>query len=371
MTAIFIDAACILACFDSAHASTPLTMTHLQFFELYLIFNQYPMVKKRLGQSGVEVSEITFGAWAIGGWMWGGADRREAIDAIHASYHLGVTSIDTAPAYGQGLSEEIVGEAIKGLDRSKVEILTKFGLRWDTTKGDFFFTSTDNMGRPINMHKYAAVKAVIRECEESLTRLGTDYIDLYQIHWPDKTTPVSETMEALNRLLEQGKIRAAGVSNYPVQSLQEACKCLTLASNQVPYSMLNRSIEKDIVPYTLRKKIAIIAYSPLQRGILTGKIKPGQLFNEGDSRQGNIYYTDENIEKINSFLDKIKPVAESKKVSLGQLVIRWTLDQPGITIVLAGARNRKQAEENARSSMVTISDTEMNFLNEELNKLQI
>ncbi|HEX2396355.1 MAG TPA: aldo/keto reductase, partial [Bacteroidales bacterium] len=157
------------------------------------------MEKRTLGKSNLKVSVITFGAWAIGGWMWGGADRKDALHAIRASYDMGVTSIDTAPAYGQGLSEEIVGEAIKGLDRSKIEILTKFGLRWDITEGDFFFTSTDNSGRPINMHKFASRKAVMKECEESLKRLETDYIDLYQIHWPDKTTPVSESMDALNR----------------------------------------------------------------------------------------------------------------------------------------------------------------------------
>ncbi len=329
------------------------------------------MEKRNLGKTDVKASVITFGAWAIGGWMWGGADRGDAIDAIRASIDNGVTSIDTAPAYGQGLSEEITGEAIKGFDRSKLEILTKFGLRWDTTEGEYYFSSTDNMGRPIQMYKYAAPNAVIKECEDSLKRLGTDYIDLFQIHWPDSTTPIADTMEALDQLIRQGKIKAAGVCNYSADQMQEAEKVISLASNQVPYSMVNRKIEKDVVPLCIKNKIAIIAYSPMQRGILIGKIKTGQTFNEGDTRQGSIYYTDENIKRINFFLDKIKPVAESKNATTGQLVLRWTLDQPGITIALAGARNSKQAVENAAAAELKISPSEMKFINNELNNLRL
>jgi len=328
------------------------------------------MERRNLGQSGVNVSVITFGAWAIGGWMWGGADRKEALDAIRASFDQGITSVDTAPAYGQGLSEEIVGEAIKGLVRNKIEILTKFGLRWDTTDGEFYFSSNDNMGRPINLHRYASKESVIFECEKSLKRLGTDYIDLFQIHWPDKTTPIAETMEALNRLTEQGKIRAAGVSNYSVEQMEEAGKSINLASNQVPYSMINRGIETEIVPYSIKNNKAIIAYSPLQRGLLTGKFKPGHLFAEGDTRRGNSFYTDENIEKVNTFLNKLRPLAESKRATLSQLIIRWTIDQPGITIILAGARNRIQATENAGATGIIIKPSEMQFMNSELNKLE-
>jgi aryl-alcohol dehydrogenase-like predicted oxidoreductase len=327
------------------------------------------MEKRKLGSTNVEVSPVTFGAWAIGGWMWGGADRRDALDAIKASIDNGVTSIDTAPAYGQGLSEEIVGEALKGIDRTKIQILTKFGLRWDTTEGEFFFKSTDNNGRPINMHKFASAASVIRECEECLTRLKTDYIDLFQIHWPDNTTPVSETMEALNRLLAAGKIRAAGVCNYSPAQMEEAKKSINLASDQVPYSMVYRDIEKDLVPYSLKNNKAIIVYSPLQRGLLTGKIKPGHHFNEGDTRKGNQFYTDENINRVNGFLQKIKPLAESKNATLTQLVIRWTLEQPGITVALVGARNSAQAIENAGAAGVALSKEEVMFITSELGKM--
>ena len=329
------------------------------------------MEYRQLGQSEVKASVITFGAWAIGGWMWGGADRKDALDAIKASFDAGVTSIDTAPAYGQGLSEEIVGEAIKGMQRDKLQIMTKFGLRWDTKQGEFFFSSQDNNGKPIEMHKYAGKDGVIKECEDCLRRLGTDYIDLFQIHWADTTTPISETMEALVRLQEQGKIRAAGVCNYTAAQMQEAEKVISLASNQVPYSMVLRDIEKELVPYCLENKKAIIAYSPLQRGLLTGKIKPDHKFGEGDTREGNRFYTPEAIQKVNAFLDALRPLAESKGATLAQLVLRWTIEQPGITVALAGARNAEQASQNAKAVDVKLSGEEINSINDQINKLSL
>jgi len=327
------------------------------------------MEKRKLGTSSVEASVITFGAWAIGGWMWGGADRKEALDAIKASFDQGVTTIDTAPAYGQGLSEEIVGEAIRGIARDKIQLLTKYGLRWDTTEGEYFFKSKDTAGLEIHMYKLASKKSIVKECEDSLRRLKTDYIDLYQIHWPDGTTPVSETMEAMQRLLEQGKIKAAGVCNYSVSQMEEAEKTLSLVSNQVPYSMVFRDIEQDVIPYAIKHNKAIIAYSPLQRGLLTGKIKPGHQFNEGDTRDGNVFYSHENINRVNLFLEKLKPLAKEKKATLGQLVIRWTIEQPGITIALVGARNSQQAIENARANNIHFSQDEMKFISRELNKI--
>lgn len=327
------------------------------------------MEYRTLGNSPVQASAVTFGAWAIGGWMWGGSDRADAIEAIRASFDEGVTSIDTAPIYGQGHSEVLVGEAIKGIPREKVQLLTKFGMRWDTRQGDFAFHTTDNDGNPLDVFKYAAKESVIRECEDSLRRLGTDNIDLLQIHWPDKTTPVSETMEALEILLQQGKIRAAGVSNYSAELLKEARQTLAVASDQVPYSMVERSIEKELVPYCLETGTSIIAYSPLQRGLLTGKIKPDHVFAPGDHRPGTLFYRPENIRRINAFLDKIRPLAGDKGVSLSQLVIRWTIDRPGITVALAGARNAAQAVENARAAAFSLAADERNLIDTALGEL--
>jgi aryl-alcohol dehydrogenase-like predicted oxidoreductase len=329
------------------------------------------METRKLGRSEVKASVITFGAWAIGGWMWGGADRKDAIEAIKASLDHGVTSIDTAPAYGQGLSEELCGEAILGADRTKIQLLTKYGLSWDTTKGEFFFKSQDSMGKELLIHKLASKESIMKECENSLKRMGTDYIDLYQIHWPDSTTPVSETMEAVQRLMEQGKIKAAGVCNYSLELMKAAEKTIPLASNQVPYSMVNRDIEKEVVPYARKNNIAIIAYSPLQRGLLTGKIRPGHRFNEGDTREGNMYYSDENVIRVNTYLDKLIPLAKDKKATIGQLVIRWTIEQPGITIALVGARNATQAVENAKAGDIQLSTDELAFISGELANLKL
>lgn len=329
------------------------------------------MIYRTLGNSDLELSAVTFGAWAVGGWMWGGTDHTKSVEAIQAAYDNGVTSIDTAPVYGQGLSEKIVGDAISDIPREKLQILTKFGLRWDTDKGHFRFPSQDNDGNDLAIHEYAAKESVMEECEKSLQRLDTDYIDLYQIHWPDPTTPIEETMEALIQLKEQGKIRQAAVCNYNVEQLKEANETINILSDQVPYSMLRRDIEEDVVPYCLENDKGILAYSPLQRGLLTGKMTPGQDFEEGDARSESSYYSDQNIERTNSFLDAIKPIADKHNATLAQLTIQWTLQQPGITIALVGARNKEQATQNAKAADINLSDEELSKINEELDALEL
>lgn len=324
------------------------------------------MEYRKIGNSDLELSVITFGAWAAGGWMWGSTDRNDAIGAIRASYDLGVTSIDTAPIYGQGDSEEIVGDAIKGISRDKLQIVTKFGMRWDLDKGDFGFKSRNNEGKDIDIYKYAGKESVIYECEQSLKRLGTDYIDLYQIHWPDVTTPISETFEAVSRLIEQGKVRYAGVCNYSAAQLKEADQTLEIVSNQIPFSMVNRGVEEETVPYCIENNKSVLAYSPMERGLLTGKITPDYKFEEGDHRKGVKFFTPESIEKTNAFLAKIKPLADEKNASLSQLVLRWTVERPGITIALVGARNAKQSVQNAEAINIKLSNDEIQFINTEL-----
>jgi len=329
------------------------------------------MEYRKLGKSDLELSTVTFGAWAAGGWMWGGTDRQDAIRAIRESYKLGVTSIDTAPIYGQGESEEIVGEAIKGIPRDKIQILTKYGLHWDVKQGEFYFNSKNNQGKEIDIYRYARKESIIKECEDSLRRLETDFIDLYQIHWADPTTPIGESMEAVAQLIKDGKVRYAGVCNYNAEQMKEASKFIDLVSDQVPYSMVKRGIENELVPYILDNNQSILAYSPLERGLLTGKIKPGYHFEEGDHRAGLSYYKDENIRKTNVFLEKIKPLADDKNATLAQLVIRWTLEQPGITIALVGARNAAQATQNAKAGDIKLNNEELAFITEELNKLKL
>ena len=328
------------------------------------------MEYRKLGDTSLEITPIAFGAWAAGGWMWGGTDQQEAVAAIRRSVELGVTTIDTAPVYGFGLSEQIVGEAVRGM-RDKVQILTKFGMRWDTDKGQFAFDSEDAQGSPAKIYKYAGRDSVIRECEESLKRLGTDYIDLLQIHWPDPTTPIDETFEVVSRLLDAGKIRAAGVSNYNAAQLDEARRVMPIASNQVPYSMVKREIEADLVPYCLQHHVGILAYSPLQRGLLTGKMQPGHAFSPGDHRAGLPYFKDESLARTARFLDTLRPLADEKGCTLSQLVIAWTIRQPGITCALVGARNPKQAEENAAAGNVPLSRQEIEQINAHLGLLEM
>ncbi len=324
------------------------------------------MEYRKLGNTELKLSAITYGAFAIGGNMWGGNEKKDSIASVKASIDNGVTTLDTAPFYGLGLSEEMIGEATKGYDRSKIQLLTKFGLVWDGSnhgKGEFFFDAED-AGKKIPVYKYASKASVVKEVEESLHRLQTDYIDLLQIHWPDSTTPIAETMEALEQLLQQGKIRAAGVSNYSVDQLAEARNTVNIASNQVGYSMLNRSIEQDLVPYALKNDVGIIVYSPMERGLLTGKyFKEGKL-KDNDHRNG--YFQQFDLEKVKTFLDTIAPIAEAKNATLSQLVLRWTSLQPAITVVLAGARNAEQAMANAKAMDIRLSPEEMNAINSAL-----
>ena len=317
------------------------------------------MQLKKLGNSDVSVTPIAFGAWAIGGWMWGGAEENAAIRAIRASYDSGITTIDTAPAYGFGRSEELIGRATEGIARDKFQILTKYGLNWKTAEGEFYFDTTDNSGKPTKVYKFSKGTQVIQECEDSLKRLKTDYVDLLQIHWPDATTPIAETMEAVAKLIKSGKVRAAGVCNYSTAQVEEALKTVNVVSNQVPFSLIHRGIEKDLVPQALKKGMSIIPYSPLQRGLLTGKIKRDHKFNEGDTRSGNRFYKPENIERVNSMLQNILAIADSHQATLAQIIINWTTRQPAMDCVLVGARDETQVMDNIKALGINLTNDEV------------
>jgi aryl-alcohol dehydrogenase-like predicted oxidoreductase len=329
------------------------------------------MDHRQLGTSDIQVTPITLGAWAIGGWMWGGQERQDALDAIHTSIEMGVDTIDTAAVYGFGRSEELVGEAIRG-KRDELTVLTKFGLRWDRPgEGEKAFETEDLDGNPVTLYRNCKPDSVIEECERSLKRLGVDVIDVYQAHWPDATTPIEETFEAVAKLIEQGKVRAAGASNYSVEQLQRARSVCPLASDQPPYSMVNRDIEDDLLPWCRENDLGVVCYSPLQRGLLTGKITTDYEFDEGDHRAGSKFFQAESVKRVNAFLDRIKPIAEEHDATLAQLVINWTTRQPGITAALVGARNTKQATENAQALSFTLSDEELATINRHLDQLQL
>jgi aryl-alcohol dehydrogenase-like predicted oxidoreductase len=309
------------------------------------------MEYRTLSDSELRLSAITFGAWAAGGWMWGKTDRLDAVKAIQAAYDVGVTSIDTAPIYGQGTSEEIVGEAIKDIPRDKVQILTKFGMRWDISKGSFFMKSKDNDGKNIDIYKYAGNEIKLDGKEFTILNV---------------TTPITESFEAVERLIQQGKVRYAGVCNFEAQQVAEADEIVNIISDQVPFSMVNREIQAETVPYCIKNNKSILAYSPLERGLLTGKMEPGHKFMNGDHRAVLKVFKSDNIAKTNAFLESIKPIADDKNITLAQLVLKWTLEQEGITIALAGARNAAQATQNAGAADVQLTSDELAFITQKV-----
>jgi aryl-alcohol dehydrogenase-like predicted oxidoreductase len=306
-------------------------------------------IMREIGRSGVAASAVGLGTWAIGGWMWGGTDERESVAAIHASLDAGVTLIDTAPAYGLGRAEEIVGKALSGR-RDKAVIATKCGLVWHTRQGNHFF---DQDGRPV--HRHLGRESIFHEVEQSLSRLGTDYIDLYITHWQDPTTPIEETMRALEDLRAAGKIRAIGASNVNLEELEIYVKIGGLDAIQERFCMLDREIEAQLLPVTTANGAATLSYSPLALGLLSGSIGPERVFSGDDQRRDNPRFSVANREKVTRFAEAIRPIAQEHEASIAQIVIAWTLAQPGITFALCGARNPAQALDNARAGTIRLS----------------
>ena len=309
----------------------------------------HEMLKREIGRSGIEASAIGLGTWAIGGWMWGGTDEARSITAIQASIDAGISLIDTAPAYGQGVAEEIMGKAIRGR-RDKVVLATKCGLVWHVRKGNHFFDYDD---APV--HRYLGKDAIVYEVEQSLKRLGTDYIDHYITHWQDPTTPVDETMAALEQLKAQGKIRSIGASNTTPEDVRAYLAAGQLDAVQEEYSMVNRKIEADLAPLCQDNGVSILSYSSLALGLLTGKIGPDRVFEGDDQRKDNPRFSTSNREKVARLMAAIAPIAEAHGATKAQTVIAWTLQQPGISFSLCGARNASQAEENAKAGLIRLS----------------
>ena len=307
---------------------------------------------REIGKSGVKASAVGLGTWAIGGWMWGGTDEKQSIEAIRASLDAGITLIDTAPAYGLGNTERIVGEAIKGR-REDAVIATKCGLVWHTNKGNYFFTQDD---KPV--HRYLGKDSIIHEVEESLKRLQTDYIDLYITHWQDATTPIEETVAALDELKRSGKIRAIGASNVNETELQAYIKTGKLDAIQERFSMIDREIETTLLPLAIPNSVATLSYSSLALGLLSGKIDPKREFSGDDQRKDNPRFSQKNREKVLEFANSINGIAESHEATIAQVVIAWTLTKPGVTFALCGARDVKQAEENAAAGRIRLTDQE-------------
>lgn len=317
---------------------------------------------RRLGQSELEVPVVVFGAWAIGGWYWGGTDDDQAVRAIQAAIDHGMTAIDTAPVYGFGHSEVVVGRALAGR-RERVILMTKVGLRWDDPSGDLYFETADQDGTKRAVHRNATPRSVKHEVESSLARLRTDVIDLIQVHWPDPRTPIDETMAALSELKTEGKVRAIGVSNYSVAELKTARRALgsvPLASDQPKYSLVAREIERELLPFCCAEKIGVICYSPLEQGLLTGRVTEARTFASNDGRHKRPTFSATNRALVNAVLRRVvQPIADRHGATLGQVVIAWTVAQRGVTSAIVGARTPEQAIENAGAGDLELAPEEI------------
>jgi len=271
------------------------------------------------------VSRIGLGTWAIGGWMWGGSDDAPSIETIRAALDHGVNLIDTAPVYGFGRSEEVVGQAL-ARRRGRAVIATKVGLEWKDGK----------------VFRNASRARINQEIEDSLRRLQTDHIDIYQVHWPDPKTPIEETAEAMKALLDQGKIGAIGVSNFSVEQMERFRKTAPIHVLQPPYNLFEREIEADILPYCLKHDIATFGYGALCRGLLSGRMKPDTVFDAGDLRRDDPKFKPPRFARYLAAVERLDRLARER---FGKRVIhlaaRWVLDQ-GVSTALWGARRPDQ-----------------------------
>jgi len=328
------------------------------------------MKVRELGASGIQASAVGLGTFAIGGWFWGGTDEKKSIEAIHASLDAGVSLIDTAPIYGFGLAEQIVGKALKGR-RNKAIVATKCGLRWDTDKGQFDgYADEKGPSKTLakyKIYKYLGPESIRYEVEESLRRLQTDYIDLYQTHWQEATTPIEDTMGSLKALQKEGKIRAIGVSNVNTEQLR---RYGGVASVQEKFNLLDRGIvKKGLVDACMASRTSILSYFTMEQGLLTGVMSPGRSFKDGDTRRTNPLFTPDSIRRINGIVGELRPFAEKYKATIAQVVIALTALQRGITHVLVGARDAGQARENAKGGYLEYEAEDVKAMNVIADKL--
>lgn len=296
------------------------------------------MQTRQLGKTDIVLSAIIMGTWQTGKSMWTGIDDSESERAIRAALDNGITTFDTAEVYGNGHSEKVLGRAIGG-DRDNVVLLSKV------------------------FSNHLTYDQTIAACNRSLRNLGTDYLDLYQIHWPPgsfgaKAVPLEETMRALADLKSQGKIRAMGVSNFSLDQLQAISQIGPVESLQPPYSMLWRHMEKETLSWCQANHVTILAYSPMAQGLLTGKFGPDHRFEKGDHRSGNRLFEPQTYTKVQTALAELRPIAERKGISMAQLALAWVIRSEGVCAI-AGARNALQITDSAKAGDITLSDAEL------------
>jgi len=299
----------------------------------------------RIPSTPLKVSRVALGTWAMGGWMWGGTDHRESIATIHAALTRGINLIDTAPVYGFGVSEEIVGAALEGI-RDQVVIATKTGVEWRDGK----------------VYRNASRARIMQEIDDSLRRLRTDYIDIYQVHWPDPLVPMEETADAMRSLYEQGKIRAIGVSNFSVEQMERFRQVAPLHVLQSPYNLFERAIEAEILPYCRANNIVTLGYGALCRGLLSGRMRPDTTFDGDDLRRIDPKFQPP---RFAQYLDAVRQLDELAQRRFHRRVIhiavRWMLDR-GVSVALWGGRHPAQVEAALEVSGWTLSSTNRDLI---------
>jgi len=313
------------------------------------------MRTRTLGHNGPTLTVIGFGAWAIGGsWEfgWGPVDDKESIKAIHRGLDLGINWIDTAAVYGLGHSEEVVAQALRGI-RNEIFVATKCGMVWNE-RGEV----TKNL-KPSSIRK---------EVEDSLRRLQTEYIDLYQFHWPDSRTPVEESWSTMAELKREGKVRNIGVCNFSVADLERCRPIAPIQSLQPPYNMVRREVEKDLLACCRTHDIGVVAYSPMASGLLTGKFDFERLARD-DWRRNDKRFNEEGRAKVTKLLEQLQPIALQNKISLGELAVAWVLRNDNITSAIVGARKTWQIEEVVGAANIQLSTTDINAVDSLLKNL--
>jgi aryl-alcohol dehydrogenase-like predicted oxidoreductase len=314
---------------------------------------------RKLGNTDLKLTTIGLGTWAMGGpWQfgWGPQDDDEALGAIQASLETGINWIDTAPAYGLGHSEELVGKALKQIKQKPI-VATKCSLLWNDKR------------EKVSCLKSESIRA---ECHDSLERLGIETIDLYQIHWPEPQEDIEEAWEEMAKLVKEGKIRYIGVSNFNVEQIKRLQKIHPVASLQPPYSMLHREVEDELLPYCAQNDIGVVVYSPMQRGLLTGKFSPERLSGLplDDHRRRSPDFHEPQFTATLQFVEQLKPIAERNGKTLAQLSLSWVLRRSEVTAAIVGARRPEQIIETAPASDWDLSEEDIEQIEKLLAKRQ-
>ncbi|MFW5961709.1 MAG: aldo/keto reductase [bacterium] len=312
------------------------------------------MKYRNLGNSNLEISAVGLGTWAYGDDTFGEVDDRQSIRAIKAAVDSGINLIDTAPAYGAGHAEKVVGQAIEGI-RDKVVIATKCGVHREGQKYVNDLTP----------------KRIRKEIEDSLRRLNIEQIDLYQIHWPDPDTPLKDSVEELLKLKKEGKFKYLGVSNFGVDLMNQITGMTDIISLQPHYSLLKRDIEAEIIPYLRENNLGSLTYGTLGGGILSAKYKQRPEFDEEKDNRDGFYpfFKKENWPQTQSLISLLEDIADKYRQTPAQIAINWAIKRPGITTALVGAKNEKQAAENAAAADFDLREEDMSALTQESDKV--